>query len=276
MTDLANLTRDHYQSAIDDEAQLLSRIDALVEGLGEGPKSATQLGGLDQFHVGGLGATAEFARRIGIAHGSRVMDAGCGFGGPARYLAETYGCEVVGVDLSPSYVAAARRLSEHSAVADRVRFEVGDLTALAAPASRFDLVVSQHAAMNIRDRAALYGEILRMLRPEGRFAFYDVLLADAKPEVLYPTPWARSSETSTLLTEGETKAALTDAGFDLLTWSDVSQEAVGWLAGQRAGPSGPGGPGLALGAGLPGMVANFGRNLVEGRVRLVMASFVAV
>ena len=276
MQDLSARTRDHYQSAVGDEAELLARVAAIVDGLGEGPKTEAQLAGLDQFHVGGLAATAEFAKRVGVVPGSLVLDAGCGLGGPARYLAETFDCEVIGVDLSPSYVAVANLLTARSVVSGRVQAEVGDLTDLAFTDGQFDLVWTQHVAMNIRDRAALYRELRRVLKPGGRLAFYDALAADGEPEVRYPTPWAETAELSTVLTEARTRKVLEDCGFRVTHWDDVSETAAGWLGQQRTAPQTGvtvpgGGAGMVLGPRIGGMAMNFATNLTERRLRLIMA-----
>ena len=91
----------------------------------EPPIDARRLAPLDQFHMGGLAATIAFAGRVGITPGTAVLDAGSGLGGPARYLAETFGCRVEGVDLSPDYVAIARLLTDRAGLADRVAFQRG-------------------------------------------------------------------------------------------------------------------------------------------------------
>jgi cyclopropane fatty-acyl-phospholipid synthase-like methyltransferase len=62
----------------------------------------------------GLEATDRLARFAGIESGTNILDAGSGLGGPSRYLASTYGCRVVGVDLSPSFVAVAQLLAQRT------------------------------------------------------------------------------------------------------------------------------------------------------------------
>ena len=195
MTNAATV-RDHYQAPIADREALLARIAAAVDAM-EPPLDARRLAPLDQFHMGGLAATIAFAGRVGVAAGSVVLDAGSGLGGPARYLAEMFGCRVDGVDLSPDYVAIARLLTDRAGLADRVAFREGDLAALPFNDARFDLVWTQHVAMNIADRAGLYRELRRVLKPGGRLAFYDPLAADGHPDVTYPVPWAQTVATST-------------------------------------------------------------------------------
>ena len=52
-----------------------------------------------------------------------VLDVGSGVGGPARFLAATYGCQVTGIDLSEPFVDAARYLAERTGQSERVSFE---------------------------------------------------------------------------------------------------------------------------------------------------------
>ena len=269
MTAQAEIVRDHYQAAIADRDALLARIAAAVDAM-ETPIDARRLAPLDQFHMGGLAATAALAERAGVTSGAFVLDAGAGLGGPARFLAETYGCRVQGVDLSPDYVAIARLLSERAGLADRVTFQEGDLARLPFADATFDLVWTQHVAMNIADRPGLYRELHRVLRPGGRLAFYDPLAADGHPVPTYPVPWAQTAETSTLLTEAETRAVLEGAGFSVVRLDDVAQEAMGW-AQQGGGPPQPGGVNAAMivGARMAEMAGNFVRNLREGQVRLM-------
>jgi cyclopropane fatty-acyl-phospholipid synthase-like methyltransferase len=64
---------------------------------------------------------------------SHVLDIGSGLGGPARALAETYGCRVTGVDLTEAFCAAAKVLSDWLDLGGRVAFEQGDATDLPSP-----------------------------------------------------------------------------------------------------------------------------------------------
>src|SRR5262249_28160646 len=89
---------------------------------------------LDQFHTRGLAATAELAKLAGITADMSVLDVGSGVGGPARFLAATYGCRVTGVDLSESFVDAARYLTERTGQGGPVSFQTA--SALLAPSLR--------------------------------------------------------------------------------------------------------------------------------------------
>jgi sarcosine/dimethylglycine N-methyltransferase len=277
--------RDHYQAAIVDAQAVLGQVAQQLEAI-EGPLSAERTGNFDQFHVGGLAATAELARRVGVTAGMRVLDAGSGLGGPSRYLARTFGAEVVGVDLAPTYVAVAELLARRTGLHDRVSYRAGSITDLPLDDDRFDLVWTQHVVMNIVDRHGLYRELRRVLKRGGRLAFYDPYLPDEGEPPIYPTPWAATAAASTLLTKGETVAALEQVGLSVTTWEDVTALGRQWIAAQQeqlqhAAQATPGARpplslGLFLGAQVAQMVANFGRNIAEGRVRLVMGICEAV
>jgi len=270
MTDLTDDVRRHYQAAIDDSDDLLAKIGRMVDGMGEGPMTAERLAGLDQFHFGGLAATAEVAKRAGVAVGMRVLDAGSGLGGPSRYLAETYDCDVTGVDLAPAYVAIAQLLAERAGLAGKVRYLVGDLAHMPLPDASVDMVWTQHVVMNIRDREGVYRAFHRVLKPGGTLAFYDVVAVEGAAAPLYPVPWAATPETSALLSEAQTRAALAAAGLAVTRWDDVTGEAFAWMAHQRQAPPLAVDGGAVVGQRMVEMVGNFVRNLKEGRTRLVI------
>jgi SAM-dependent methyltransferase len=112
--------------------------------------TVAQLAPLDQFHLRGILATKELADAAGLEPSSRVLDIGCGIGGPARYLAATFGSEVTGVDLSPGFIDAATYLTVRCALSDRVTFQVGDALHLHFEDGTFDAVFLQHVARTSR------------------------------------------------------------------------------------------------------------------------------
>ena len=207
-----------------------------------------------------------------------VVDIGSGLGGPSRYLAANFDCRVQGIDLSPAFVEAATELAERAGMADKVEYECANALALPYQDGRFDLAWTQHVAMNIADRAGLYRETHRVLRPGGRFAVYDIT-AGAGGSLLFPVPWARRAETSFLLTPSAMRTAIEAAGFRTIAWTDRSEEGIAWFEQQQqarveAATASPRlGLHLVMGPDFPAMAANLGRNLREGRATVIEAVF---
>src|SRR5690242_9015103 len=173
MADVLDDVRDHYHAPA-----LTERLKTVIMALAPNERRLTpqQLAGLDQFHTRGLAATAQLAELVGLTADMSVLDVGSGIGGPARYLAATYGCRVAGVDLSEPFVDAARYLTERTGQRGRVSFQTGSGLDLPFDDGRFDVAFLEHVAMNIADRARLYGEVRRVLKPGGKFGTFDVVL----------------------------------------------------------------------------------------------------
>jgi sarcosine/dimethylglycine N-methyltransferase len=275
VNDKIDVVRQHYEGDVQ-ATDLLAKVEKILEQLGNGPVTSAQLAGLDQFHGGGLKTTAEFIKLLNIQPRMKVLDAGSGLGGPSRYTAENFDCHVTGVDLTEAFVAVSKVLAKRTGMEADVSYQVGNLLALELPDGQFDVVYTQHVVMNIRDRAQVYAEVSRVLKPGGVFGFYDVLAVDGHPEPQYPLPWAESSDSSVLLTEVETRAALEQAGLVPQVWKDVTEEMIKWFEQQQMpalqGPAK--GPSLMLvmGPRFAQMAANFAQNLRENRIRLVMAT----
>jgi sarcosine/dimethylglycine N-methyltransferase len=271
VTDVLDGVRDHYRAT-----GLTERLKTALTAFGPDEQRLTpqQLATLDQFHTRGLAATVDVAKLAGITADTSVLDVGSGVGGPARFLAATYGCQVTGVDLSEPFVDAARYLTERTGQSERVSFETASALELPFDDGHFDVVLLQHVAMNIFDRARLYREIRRVLKLSGRFAIYDVVLNSGDPH--YPVPWARTPATSFLLTAAATREAIEPAGFRTLAWQDDTAAATAWFAQLRAsGPPPAPNLGVVMGPDFVQLAANLGRNVTEGRLGILTAVFEA-
>ena len=251
--------------------------EALIAGLAAAGKDIDRLApedlaAVDEFHVRGREATVELGSALGLAAGMHVLDIGCGIGGASRRFAMAYGCNVTGIDLTAEYCDVAQFLAERLRITDRVTYRQGNALAMPFVPGTFDAAYTQHAAMNIADKPALYREIARVLKPGAPFGLYDLLQGEGG-EVFYPVPWARSAESSFLVTPAALRRLLDQAGFEIIDWRDTTEQGHAFFVRmrermQRAGPP-PLGLQLLLGDAFPAMAANLARNLGERRVDAV-------
>jgi ubiquinone/menaquinone biosynthesis C-methylase UbiE len=222
----------------------------------------------DQFHGGGKKATERLARLAQLRPGMRVLDVGGGLGGPARTLAAEFGCHVIVVDLTESYVRAGQALTARVRLADRVTHRVGNALALDLDAGAVDVVWTQNSGMNIADKERLYAGLSRKLRPGGLLALQEPMAGPVQP-VVYPVMWARDATASFLRTPDAMRAVIEAAGFHARAWEDVTAEV--------AGP--PGGAAIpahsiqhiVMGDALAEITRAGQRNRDEGRIVMIQA-----
>jgi ubiquinone/menaquinone biosynthesis C-methylase UbiE len=272
MSDQASII-EHYGVS-----DFVARVEGVLlqAGFGDGPVSWQDLAPLDQFHVGGAAATTALAEKLAIQPGALMLDVGCGLGGPSRHLASVYGCMVQGIDLNPSLIDLATMLTRRAGLAERVTHVTGDATRLPFEPKYFDLAWTQHVAMNIADRHALYAGVHHVLRPGGLFATFDVVAGGTGP-LHFPVPWARDPGASFLLTPEATRKVLEACGFEVVEWIDATELGQAWFQTQAAAAKDrpeklkPLALPLIMGSDFPARTQNLGRNFQEGRAGLVQA-----
>lgn len=214
---------------------LLERLHAALLGDGIDPDHPTieTLAPFDQFHGRGLEATEEVADVLAVAATDHLLDVGSGIGGPARYIADRFGCRVTGIDLTAEFCDVARHLTQMLGLEDRVAFEQGDALAMPFADASFDGAYSMNVSMNIADKAGFYKEIHRVLRP-GAWLVLIEIAQGPNGSLDYPTPWAQTAESSFLVTPSETGEVLEASGFTDLKSRDTAKESLAFGARSRA------------------------------------------
>jgi SAM-dependent methyltransferase len=227
----------------------------------------TDLALLEDFHTMGRFATSQLVELAQITSASKVLDAGSGVGGTARYVADRYRCTVEAVDLTDEYCQTNRWLNQLVGLDNRISVRQADVTELPFAEGTFDVVISQHVQMNVADKARLYSEARRVLRGGGRLALWDITIGE-RGGLDYPLPWADQRGHSHLATPDELRAAVESAGFAVEQWNDLTDPATALMQAMLAPPANP----LGLHAFVTDFarkVENLTRALADGRLRAI-------
>jgi SAM-dependent methyltransferase len=224
---------------------------------------------VDEFHIGGRQATMDLAAQLDVAPGMHLLDIGSGLGGASRYLAQALGCTVTGIDLTEEFVQVARALSARTGLAGQVSYRQGSALALPFPAGAFDAAYMLHVGMNIADKATLFAEVRRVLKPRGRFGIYDVM-REREGSLAYPVPWAAVPETSFLESSATYTRGLAAVGFEVLALRSRREFALAFFAELRERIARAGAPPLGLhivmGPTTPQKIANMVSALEAGLI----------
>src|SRR5918998_3916108 len=155
----------------------------------------------------------------------RVLDAGCGVGGSAIWLARELGARVVGVNVVPSEIDRGRRYARQRNVADRVTFELQDMTRTALPDGSFDVVWAIESVCHVPDKREFLAEARRLVKPGGRLVIADAFrhrrpLGPEDERLLHD--WLSAWAVPDLMTPDEFIAAAGGNGFTRVRFDDVS------------------------------------------------------
>ena len=258
-----------------------ARILAHLRQVGVNVEALTRedLAAFDEFHGGGQESTRALARLAKLEPLMRVLDLGCGIGGPARTLAAEFGCQLTGIELTYEFYRAAEMLTAKVGLSHLVQFRHGHAAAMRFDDAAFDVVWSQNSLMNIADKLNLLRRIHRVLRADGRFAF-QAMLAGEVPNLHFPVFWADTAALNFLVTPEQLRLLLHQTGFHEVVWEDMTARTIA-LARQRRKPvAHEGTPTLGIGVIVPGQVAektaNALRNYEEGRMVAVQAVYAKV
>lgn len=175
--------------------------------------------------------------------GKKVLDIGVGVGGPACLLVSVHGAaKVIGIDVEDPVMAhAARTIAEHG-LQDRVTLQRVNRGRLPFEDNSFDVVFSKDSIAHIPDKAALFSDIFRVLKPDGYVAISDWYRSE-DPYTEEMTAWLNATGLDLAMTPIQNDGGiLDDAGFvdtatlDRNEWfAEFSEKLVGEMRGTGHG-----------------------------------------
>ncbi|GJL62744.1 MAG: hypothetical protein NPIRA04_13980 [Nitrospirales bacterium] len=118
---------------------------------------------------------------LGIDQKSRVLDIGSGYGGSARFLAKTYGCQVGCLNLSEIQNKRNRELNNIQGMSLTINVVDGSFENIPLPDGSVDVVWSQDAILHSGDRKRVIEEVVRVLAKGGQFIFTDPMQSEDCP-----------------------------------------------------------------------------------------------
>lgn len=138
----------------------------------------------DSFHPGGTSLTQRLGVLLRLDRESTVLDVASGRGASAFHLAESFGCHVVGVDLSEENVRLATEEAVRRGISTQVRFQLGDAERLPFDECTFDSILCECAFCTFPSKKIAAKEFLRLLKSGGSLGLSDLTRSEeAMPEL---------------------------------------------------------------------------------------------
>jgi ubiquinone/menaquinone biosynthesis C-methylase UbiE len=166
----------------------------------------------------------EHVRLLQVGAETSLLDVACGSGGPAVHVTLATGCGVLGIDIHPDAVTAARHQAETAGVGGRARFERADASrGLPCDDDAFDVVVCIDAINHLLDRRRVLEEWRRVLRPGGLLWFTDPVVVTGQ---LSNEEFAARSSIGRFIFApvGVNEQLLELAGFRVLSQTDTTEQ----------------------------------------------------
>jgi len=185
------------------------------------------------------------ASRMELKEKMKVLDLGCGVGGPMRGIARFSGAKVTGVNNNDYQIKVGRKHNKTQSLESICEFVKADFMKLPFADNSYDAAYAIEATCHAPDRVACFAEILRVLKPGGYFSAYEWVMTkkydpDNKQHRAVKEGIELGNGLPTLAIEHEIPVALKQAGFEVIEHFDrnammLDSNQIPWyqpLAGQ--------------------------------------------
>jgi cyclopropane fatty-acyl-phospholipid synthase-like methyltransferase len=172
--------------------------------------------------------------KLNLSPQSRLLDLGCGPGGPLTYVAARTKCQAVGLDVSANAIATARNRAVSLGLSERITLQQADLNeVLPFTAAYFHAVLSIDVVLHLHDREAVFREVFRVLAPGGTFLFTDAGVITgpvSSEEIKRRTPHGYAQ----FVPPGTNEQLLERAGFQVTERTDLTLTLIKSASGRLA------------------------------------------
>ena len=169
------------------------------------------------------------AHVLGLRPGMVAADFGCGIGGPLLEIARFSGARIIGINNNAYQIQRARQLTAEAQLSDLAEYMHGDFLDVDAPDNSFDAIYAIEATCYAPDKASVYAEALRLLKPGACFAAYEWCMTDRfDPGNALHARIKRDIELGTGLLEIDgfetVDSALRTAGFEIVETRNLAEQ----------------------------------------------------
>lgn len=175
------------------------------------------------------------AKALGLKPNMKVLDVGCGVGGPMMNIARATGCDITGITICEYQIGKGEKYVKEAGLSDRCRFVLGDFMGTQFPDNSFDAIFALETTCHATNKTTCFKEMYRVLKPGQLFGGYEWCVT---PHYDQNNPEHKriieaiehGTQTQKTATYQEVNQALLDAGFELIDAKNVCTEGHSWCA----------------------------------------------
>lgn len=182
--------------------------------------------GTKSLHEAILNENRIVAEKLDIEKSDLVLDAGCGVGGTAIWMAENYEARVIGITLSEKQVRLAKKYAKERGVGYLVDFKVGDFCNTGFPDEFFTKIFGIESVCHAEKKEDFMRETYRILKPGGKLVVADFFIRENlnKEEKRLLSDWCYGWEIPNLSTLDNFREKLEGIGFKKIEIIDKTKE----------------------------------------------------